>query len=54
MRRWKLWLIRLCENPRGLLLSVDELAALVSGFNHYKGGQGADVAHWLNIFGGDR
>lgn len=41
------------ENPRGVTLERDELAGWLKGFNQYKsGGQGSDVAHWLEAFRG--
>lgn len=42
---------RLQENPRGLLLASDELAAWLLAMNQYKGGRGADVQHWLSMHG---
>ncbi|MGZ0168181.1 MAG: DUF3987 domain-containing protein, partial [Planctomycetales bacterium] len=40
-------------NPRGLLLSRDELSGWVSSFDRYaKGGGGADASHWLSMFDG--
>jgi hypothetical protein len=44
----------LLENPRGLLLSRDELAGWIGSFDRYaKSGQaGADVAHWLSMHSG--
>ena len=42
---------RLYENPRGLLLVRDELAGWIRSFDQYKGGQGADTAHWLTMHG---
>lgn len=37
------------ENPRGLVMVRDELAAWVRGFNQYKGGKGGDAAAWLEL-----
>jgi hypothetical protein len=37
------------HNPRGVLLSRDELSGWVRSFNQYKGGKGADMAHWLQL-----
>jgi len=43
---------RLKENPRGLLMVRDELAAWF-GFDRYNGGKGgAEVPKWLEVFGG--
>jgi len=42
---------RLHENPRGLLLARDELAGWIRSFDQYKGGRGADTAHWLTMHG---
>ncbi len=41
---------RLADNPRGTLISRDELAGWLESFNQYKGGRGADVAAWLSIY----
>jgi hypothetical protein len=38
------------ENPRGLLLIVDELKSWIGGFDQYRAGKGGDVAKWLSIF----
>lgn len=40
------------QNPRGVLLSRDELVGWVGSFDKYssKGNASADVAHWLSIF----
>ncbi len=40
---------RLRHSPRGLLLSVDELAAWVRGLGQYKQGGGADLQAWLAL-----
>lgn len=40
------------ENPRGLLVARDELAGWMGGFDRYSTGKGADVAKWLEVFGG--
>jgi hypothetical protein len=41
----------LAENPRGLLMIRDELAALVTGFNQYKeGGKGSDRQYILKMW----
>ena len=39
----------LASNPRGLLLSRDELSGWLAGFNQYKAGKGGDVASWLEM-----
>jgi hypothetical protein len=40
----------LADNPRGVLVAVDELAGLVQSFGQYKsGGGGADRAKWLSM-----
>ena len=41
----------LSDTPRGLLLDREELSGWVQGFDQYKGGRGADTAHWLTIHG---
>lgn len=38
------------QNPRGVLLLRDELAAWIGGFNKYSAGRGADEASWLSMF----
>lgn len=40
----------LAGNPRGLLLSADELAAWFGSFDRYAGGKGGDAARWLTMF----
>jgi len=43
------------DNPRGLLMSRDELAALITGMNQYKdNGKGNDRQNWLKIWSGKR
>jgi hypothetical protein len=37
------------QNPRGLLLAVDELGGWLFGFDQYKGGKGGDVQKWLSM-----
>lgn len=45
-------LARLMANqPKGLLVQRDELAAWIGNFNRYAGGQGGDRAFWLEAFG---
>lgn len=39
-------------NPGGLLLYMDELAGLFSGFDQYKGGRGNDSQHFLQMWSG--
>lgn len=41
---------RLQYNPRGLILVMDELSALVKGMNQYKGGKGDDRSQFLSLF----
>jgi hypothetical protein len=44
----------LLANPRGLLLSRDELAGWFGSFDRYAGGKGgADSAHWLSMHNGE-
>src|SRR5579862_2887467 len=39
------------DNPRGLLLARDELAAWLGSFGRYKGrAGGSDLPHWLEMF----
>lgn len=40
------------NQPRGLLVSRDELAGWMGGFDRYANGKGGDVAKWLEMFGG--
>lgn len=37
------------QQPRGLLLGVDELAGWFGAFDAYRSGRGADVERWLSI-----
>ena len=37
--------------PRSVLLTAEELATWIGGFDQYRGGKGADAARWLSIFG---
>ena len=39
----------LSENPKGLVLARDELAAWAGGFDKYRGGKGEESAHWLEM-----
>jgi len=41
---------RLKENPRGLLMERDELAALLLGLNQYKGGRGSDMQFYMSVW----
>jgi len=44
----------LLANPRGLLMSRDELAGWFGSFDKYSGGKGgADAAHWLSMHNGE-
>lgn len=38
--------------PKGLLVTRDELAGWLGSFNRYSGGQGGDRAFWLEAYGG--
>ena len=40
------------DNPRGLLLARDELAAWFKSFGAYKSGLGGDTETWLQLFNG--
>jgi hypothetical protein len=40
----------LSENPKGLVLARDELAAWAGGFDKYRGGKGEESAHWLEMY----
>ena len=42
---------RLQQNPRGLLLAIDELAGFILSLNQYKRGRGSDTQHWLSMHG---
>ena len=37
------------QQPRGVLLAVDELGGWLSSFNQYKSGKGSDVERWLEM-----
>lgn len=43
----------LLNNPKGVLLHRDELAAWFSSFNKYNGKKGADEADWMQAFDGE-
>lgn len=38
------------QNPRGLMLSRDELSGWLGSFDRYSAGAGGDAAHWLSMF----
>lgn len=38
------------QNPQGLLLGLDELAAWIGSMNQYRKGKGADREHWLSLW----
>lgn len=40
------------QNPRGLVLSRDELAGWTKSFNQYRSGRGADKEYWLSFWNG--
>ncbi len=42
----------LADNPRGMLLFVDEMAAWVEGFDCYRNGRGGDRSFWLQVDNG--
>ena len=44
--------ILLSQNRRGMLLVADELVAIVSGMNQYKGGKGNDRQAYLSLWDG--
>jgi len=44
----------LSDQPdRGLLVTPDELAVFLQSMDAYRGGKGADRAHWLSLYSGD-
>jgi len=43
--------VMLQANPRGVLLSRDELSGWLKSFDQYRNGKGGDTAHWLSMFG---
>ncbi|MCA8975046.1 MAG: DUF3987 domain-containing protein, partial [Planctomycetes bacterium] len=45
--------VRLQDNPRGLLMGIDELAGFLRAFDRYRGGGGGDEQRWLSIHGAD-
>mgnify|MGYP002279637793 CR=1 FL=1 len=42
----------LANQPKGLLVTRDELSGWLGSFNRYAGGQGGDRAFWLEAYGG--
>lgn len=40
----------LSNNPKGLLLGLDELAAWVNSMDQYRSSKGADKDHWLSLW----
>lgn len=40
------------NQPRGVLVSRDELDGWLGGFDQYKSGKGSDLANWLELHGG--
>ena len=44
----------LSENPKGVILARDELAAWAGGFDKYRGGKGEESAHWLEMHRGGK
>ena len=41
------------QPDRGLLINPDELAVFLQSMDAYRGGKGADRAHWLSLYNGD-
>jgi len=41
------------QPDRGLLVTPDELAVFLRSMDAYRGGRGADRAHWLSLYNGD-
>jgi len=41
------------QPDRGLLVTPDELAVFLQSMDAYRGGKGADRAHWLSLYSGD-
>jgi len=41
------------QPERGLLVTPDELAVFLQSMDAYRGGKGADRAHWLSLYSGD-
>jgi len=41
------------QPDRGLLVTPDELAVFLRSMDAYRGGKGADRAHWLSLYNGD-
>ncbi|WP_337177679.1 DUF3987 domain-containing protein [Paludisphaera sp.] len=46
-------IVRMANNPRGLVMVRDELSGLFAGMNQYKGGKGNDRSVILKIWSGD-
>ena len=44
----------LAENPRGVTLVRDELAAWFGSFDRYNSGKGEEAAHWLEMYNAGR
>ena len=40
------------NNPRGIVIKLDELAGLIQSLNQYKGGKGDDREHYLSMWSG--
>ncbi len=41
------------DNPKGLLVAVDELSGWLGGFDKYTSAKGSDVGYWLSMFSGN-
>ena len=44
----------LLQNPRGVLVSRDELSGWISSFDRYSQSSGGDMAHWLSMHNADQ
>jgi hypothetical protein len=44
-------ILRLVDNPRGILMAVDELSGWVGSFDSYRAGGKSDEPKWLSIHG---